>query len=129
MKRQLFIFFLAIVLIFARASWAQDVTKDSMLSTAPTASSNESPRVVTAVYGISSDDYMPTIESRRNQYKPKIRRSKSRPAFELPDAFYFIGGPIFVLLFLSVLVVFINDFEEKRKAEMRAIARETMDPE
>lgn len=129
MKRQLFIIFLAIVLIFARAAWAQDVMKDSMLSTAPTAPSNESPRVVTAVYGISADDYMPTTESRRNQYKPKIRRSKSRPSFNLPDAFYFIGGPIFILSFLSVLVIFINDFEEKRKAEMRAAARETMDPE
>ena len=129
MKRRLFIFSLGITLVFAEAAWAQDATMDSMLSTAPTASSNESARVVTAVYGISADDYMPTTESRRNQYKPKVRRSKSRPSFNLPDAFYFIGGPIFILLFLSVLVIFINDFEEKRKAEMRAIARETMDPE
>ena len=107
---------------------AQNAENGAMLSTAPTETTTEEPRV-TAVYGISADDYLPTAESARNQLRPKIRRSASRPAFDLPDAFYFIGGPIFILLFLSILIIFLNGFEERRRAEMRAAARETMDPE
>ena len=55
--------------------------------------------------------------------------SSSHPAFDLPDAFYFIGGPIFLLLLLRVLVIFLNGFEEMRKDEQRAAASEKVNPE
>jgi hypothetical protein len=74
---------------------------------------------VTAVYGISADDYLPAIELAKKSLRPSVRRSSSRPSFDLPDAFYFIGGPIFLLLFLRVLVIFLNGFEEKRREEQR----------
>jgi hypothetical protein len=93
--------------------------------TAQTASGSK----VTAVYGISADDYLPTVESAKKRLRPQVRSHASRPAFDLPDAFYFIGGPIFLLLFLRVLVIFLNGFEEKRKEEQRAIASETPEPE
>ena len=129
MKKSSFIFFIAVVaLMLPRMASPRDVESRAMLSMDPTASTNETPRVI-AVYGVSADDYLPTAETARNQLRPKVRRSTSRPAFDLPDAFYFIGGPIFILLFLRVLVIFINGFEEKRRDEMRAAARESMDIE
>ena len=78
----------------------------------------ETPKV-TAVYGISADDYLPSVEALRQQTRPDVRPALSRPSFDLPDAFYFIGGPIFILLFLRVLVIFLNEFEEKRREEQR----------
>ena len=84
---------------------------------------------VTAVYGISADDYLPTTESARKHLRPKVRSRKSRPSLDLPDAFYFIGGPIFLFLFLRVLVIFLNGFEEKRKEELRTVSREVWDAE
>jgi hypothetical protein len=129
MKKAVFMFSIVVVaLMLPRVASTQDVASNAMLSTAPTGSVTEEPRV-TAVYGISADDYLPTVESAKSQLRPKVRRSSSRPSFDLPDAFYFIGGPIFILLFLSILVVFLNGFEEKRKEEMRTAARETMDIE
>jgi hypothetical protein len=74
---------------------------------------------VTSVYGISSDDYLPSVETARKTLRPQVRRSGSRPSFDLPDAFYFIGGPIFLILFLRVLIIFLNGFEEKRIEEQR----------
>ncbi len=77
---------------------------------------------VTRVYGASSVNLLPArdIETARRHLRPNIRAPRSRPAFDLPDAFYFIGGPIFLLLFLRVLVIFLNGFEEKRREEQRA---------
>jgi len=91
----------------------------------------ESPKVdapedtrVTAVYGLGAEDYLPMKESARRQLRPHLRESGSRVAFDLPDAFYFIGGPVFLLIFLRVLVIFLNGFEEARKEEMRLAASE-----
>lgn len=84
---------------------------------------------VTSVYGISADDYLPSVESSRKRLRPQMRGAASHPAFDLPDAFYFIGGPIFLILFLRVLVIFLNGFEEKRKEELRAVAKEIVEPE
>jgi hypothetical protein len=77
---------------------------------------------VTAVYGISAEDYLPSVEMAKKTLRPNVRRTASKPTFDLPDAFYFIGGPIFLLLFLRVLVIFLNGFEEKRKEEQRLAA-------
>lgn len=84
---------------------------------------------VTSVYGISTEDYLPSMEEARKRLRPQMRDAASHPEFDLPDAFYFIGGPIFLLLFLRVLVIFLNGFEEKRKEELRAVAKEIVEPE
>ena len=109
-------------------SIAQDEVGSAMLSMEATATTKQEPKV-TAVYGLSADDYLPTTESARKHLRPKVHSRKSRPSFDLPDAFYFIGGPIFLFLFLRVLVIFINGFEEKRKEELRTVAREVWDAE
>lgn len=94
-----------------------------MLSTEP-AVEEKKESTVTAVYGVTADDYLPSIEVARKHLRPNVRKSGSHPGFDLPDAFYFIGGPIFLLILLRVLVIFLTGFEEKRKEEQRAAASE-----
>jgi len=98
-----------------------------MLSTdpEPVAASQQ----VTAVYGVTADDYLPVKEIARKHLRPNVRGAASRPSFDLPDAFYFIGGPIFLLILLRVLVIFLNGFEEKRKEEQRQAASQSTNPE
>ena len=81
---------------------------------------------VTAVYGVTADDYLTPQEqpSYEELKKARKRRGSSRPIFDLPDVFYFIGGPIFLLILLRVLVIFIAGFEEKRKDEENHVASE-----
>lgn len=105
---------------------AQESGNQGMLSVEPTQKPDEGPKV-TAVYGVSADDYLPRTDAARKQLRPKVRSQKSRPQFHLPDTFYFIGGPIFLFLFLRILVIFLNGFEEKRKEELRTVAREVWD--
>jgi hypothetical protein len=91
------------------------------LSTKPSSAPISAPKV-TSVYGISADDYLPSIETVKKSLRPNVRRAVSKPSFDLPDAFYFIGGPIFLLLFLRVMVIFLNGFEENRREEQRLAA-------
>ena len=116
------------VLLISQVSSAEDETSAAMLSMETTAPAQQESKV-TAVYGLSADDYLPTTETARKHLRPKVRSRKSRPSLDLPDAFYFIGGPIFIFLFLRVLVIFLNGFEEKRKEELRAVARDVWDAE
>lgn len=85
-------------------------------------------KAVTAVYGVTADDYLQ--DQSEDVYKyPKTRRAASRPSFHLPDAFYFIGAPIFLLILLRVVVIFLNNFEEKRKEEENQAASEHFNPD
>lgn len=81
---------------------------------------------VTAVYGVTADDYLPEKEhaAYSDLKKPKKYRGTTRPIFDLPDVFYFVGGPIFLLILLRVLVIFIAGFEEKKKDEENHVASE-----
>jgi hypothetical protein len=93
--------------------------RTALLDVTPTESESKKAVRVTAVYGVGVDDYLPVKEVARQHLRPKLRRNASRPSFNLPDAFFFIGAPVFILIFLRVLVIFLNGFEEKRKEEMR----------
>ncbi|MDH3981990.1 MAG: hypothetical protein OES84_03720 [Kiritimatiellaceae bacterium] len=82
---------------------------------------------VTAVYGVTADDYLPSAESSAYSHlRPRVRRARSHPKFDLPDAFFFIGGPIFLLIFLRVLALFISEFEATSKDEKQKAASEMM---
>lgn len=90
----------------------------------------EPKKQVTAVYGVTADDYLPTeVHSPADFLNPQTRRATSHPGFDLPDAFYFIAGPVFLLILLRVLVIFLNGFEEKRKEEENEAASEHFNPE
>ena len=114
--------------VFAGAISAQGQS-DSNSAAAESAEQGGERRSVTAVYGVTADDYLPESPSADDYLRPKVRRAASRPSFDLPDAFYFIGGPIFVLIFLRVLVIFLNGFEEKRKEEENQVASEHFNPD
>ncbi len=116
------------MLLMPHVSIAQDAAGAAMLSMETSAPAQQEPKV-TAVYGLSADDYLPATETARKHLRPKVRSRKSRPSLDLPDAFYFIGGPIFLFLFLRVLVIFLNGFEEKRKEELRTVARDVWEAE
>lgn len=116
------------LLIFSGAVNAQE---ELSVATVSTESSQRSRAAgVTAVYGVTADDYLPQTQHTAREYlRPHLRKSSSRPQFDLPDPFYFIGGPIFLLILLRVLVIFINGFEEKRKEEENQVASEHFNPE
>ena len=116
-KRFHFIVYISVIL--CGTTVAQVSNNIAMLSVEEPANAESETPKVTSVYGISADDYLPSVETLRKQVRPNVRAPASRPTFDLPDAFYFIGGPIFVLLFLRVLVIFLNGFEEKRREEQR----------
>jgi len=101
-------------------------TIDPMLDSTPNKAQQENATKVTAVYGVGSDDYLPMKEEARRHLRPNVRESRSHPSFDLPDAFYFIGGPVFLLLLLRVLWMFLNEFDETRRAEQNLAASERL---
>lgn len=126
------------LLVFPLCGYGQDSGIAPMLDATPTSPQtamldatptqpkvNEGARV-TAVYGVGIEDYLPRKELARQQLRPNVRRNVSHPAFDLPDAFFFIGAPVFILIFLRVLVIFLNGFEEKRQEELRLSAGKFM---
>jgi hypothetical protein len=121
--------FILVLVVFAMAQsrgFAQLTnTADAVSGLLETNAKPMQPKV-TAVYGVTADDYLPVQDVARQYLRPNVRGAASHPAFDLPDAFYFIGGPIFLLLLLRVLVIFLNGFEEKRKEEERQAASEQM---
>ena len=128
------VLFLWIWLVFPLIGYGQDSgivpmlnanttqPQTAMLDATPTQPKVKQGARVTAVYGVGVDDYLPLKEVARQHLRPNVRRSVSHPAFDLPDAFFFIGAPIFILIFLRVLVIFLNGFEEKRQEELRISA-------
>lgn len=112
--------------VLAGGAFAEGVPEESQAQ--PVA--EEQAKKVTAVYGVTADDYLPASEHTPRVYiPPKIRKSTAPPVFDLPDAFYFIGGLIFLLILLSMLVNFINSFEEDRKSGKDKVANEHFNPE
>lgn len=75
------------------------------------------------MYGIETDDYLPSQEKdisstiRMNSYKSK------RNNFNLPEAFYYIGAPVFLLILLRVIAIFIKIFEDERKDHLKDKAK------
>ena len=117
------------VLCGAELALAQETNQMTLLSMEPVEGAKTEQPKVTSVYGVSTDDYLPSIDALKKQARPNVRSTASHPAFDLPSAFYFIGGPIFILLFLRVLVIFLNEFEEKRREEQRQAVLDVSDPE
>lgn len=127
MRKGVFIVVFLLLAFLPPGGVAQETNVEPMLSTQP--EEGQAGSRVTSVYGVTVDDYLPGKEVARQHLRPNMRRNASHPAFDLPDAFYFIGGPIFLLLLLRVLVIFLNGFEEKRMEEQRSAASENINPE
>lgn len=118
-----------VVLCGALTALSQEPSQEISLRVESPSSEAPSEPKVTTVYGISAEDYLPTTAELKRLARPAVRSSRSRPMFDLPDAFYFIGGPIFALLFIRVLIIFLNEFEEKRREELRKARLDVPNPE
>lgn len=130
MKRAVQIILCLLIPVLPGNVLAQEGETGDSLSVTALQEQQEQTKKVTAVYGVTADDYLPTPEYSADEYlRPKTRRAASRPSFDLPDAFYFIAGPVFLLILLRVLVIFLNGFEEKRKEEENEVASEHFNPE
>ena len=49
----------------------------------------------------------------------KTNNHKQRVSFNLPDAFYFIGAPIFLFILLRLVATFIQLFEDERNKDLK----------
>lgn len=81
-----------------------------------------------AVYGLDSVDYLTSLETVQTTQKSGKKYTRHRVSFQLPDSFYFIGAPIFLIIFLRIIAMFINLFEEERKEEIKEEALKIMEP-
>ena len=81
-----------------------------------------------AVYGLDSADYLTSIETVKTTQQLKKKYSRRRAFFQLPDSFYFIGAPVFLIILLRIIAIFIRLFEEKRKDEIKEEAVKIMEP-
>jgi hypothetical protein len=128
MNRVVQIIVCLLISVMSGSVLAQSAVRENESSTAET--EQQQKKQVTAVYGVTADDYLPTQQySAREYLRPNTRRAVSRPAFDLPDAFYFVGGPIFLLILLRVIATILTGFEEKRKDEENQVASEHFNPE
>lgn len=83
-----------------------------------------------AVYGLETADYLDD-EMAQQVKTPLVKKKyqRSRVGFNFPKSFYYVGAPIFFLLFLRVMVLFIRLFEEERKEELKQSRLKVLEPE
>ena len=81
-----------------------------------------------AVYGLDSADYLKSLEMVQSTKMSKKKYTRHRAAFQLPDSFYFIGAPIFLIILLRIIAIFIRLFEDERKEEIKEEAIKIMEP-
>lgn len=82
-----------------------------------------------AVYGLESADYLADGVVQQVK-KPLVKKyERSRVGFNFPNSFYYVGAPIFLLLFLRVMVLFIRLFEDERKEELKRSRLKALEPE
>lgn len=100
------IFFAVYLAVLAPAVAAEQEAVDNPVST-------------TAVYGIR-EDAAARADQIKKQLRPEIRRKQSRVAFNLPDSFFYMAVPVFLLVFIRIYVSLLDDIEQLRIDELRA---------
>ena len=81
-----------------------------------------------AVYGLDSADYLASLEMVQITKQSKKKYNRRQKFFQLPDSFYFIGAPVFLIILLRIIAIFIRLFEEERKEEIKEEAIKIMEP-
>ena len=68
----------------------------------------------------SNPNFLPSGDKiQKTEILSKINNHKQRVSFNLPDAFYFIGAPIFLFILLRLVATFIQLFEDERNKELK----------
>ena len=81
-----------------------------------------------AVYGLDSADYLTSLNTVQTTQQSKKKYTRQRALFRLPDSFYFIGAPVFLIILLRIIAIFIRLFEEERKEEIKEETIKIMEP-
>ena len=71
------------------------------------------------VYGIDSSEYLKSIDTVKSSHLSEKKYLRHKVGFNLPDSFYFFGAPIFLLVLLRIMAMFIKNFEDERKEELK----------
>ena len=74
---------------------------------------------VVSVYGIEADDYLTHSKKVETVTFKAKKYPRQRVGWNVPDIFYYVGGPIFFLLLIRVIAHFITSLEEERKEELK----------
>ncbi len=113
MKGRLREFFTAVAFILAPSVCGQDKQAGEPDTPAPPDGSS-----AVQVYGVTSEG-LPVNRQVPTGLRSMKRYAHHQTSLDLPDAFYFIGTPIFMVLLLRVLAIFINLYEEERRRESK----------
>ena len=102
------------------------LSSQGSLATNMTSISSSSETV--AVYGLQSADYLKSLETVHSTKEFKKKYARRRALFQLPDSFYFIGAPVFLIILLRIIAIFIRLFEDERTEEIKEESKKIMEP-
>ena len=105
-----YIFFVTLLFIASLSSFGD--IKENLSSNTTKKKSN-----IMQVYSPRNNILPNTKKLKKSQIK-KSRTIHDNIRFDLPDLFYFIGVPIFLIILLRTVAIFIKLFEEERKREI-----------
>ena len=116
---RLYIFFVTLLFIASLSSFGD--IKENLSSNTTKKKSN-----IMQVYSPRNNILPNTKKLKKSQIK-KSRTIHDNIRFDLPDLFYFIGVPIFLIILLRTVAIFIKLFEEERKREIRDLPLDEKD--
>ena len=116
-----------LVFIFI-TSWLMLTCLSSQGSLATNMTSVSPSSETVAIYGLESADSLTSLEPVQSTKESTKKYARRRALFQLPDSFYFIGAPIFLIILLRIIAIFIRLFEDERKEEIKEEAKKIMEP-
>ena len=65
-------------------------------------------------------NYLPSNDKlKKTTIVSNVEKQSQKVSFNLPDAFYFIGAPIFLFILLRLVATFIGLFEDERRKDLK----------
>ena len=65
-------------------------------------------------------NYLPNNDKlKKTTIVSNVEKQSQKVSFNLPDAFYFIGAPIFLFILLRLVATFIGLFEDERRKDLK----------
>jgi len=65
-------------------------------------------------------NYLPSNDKlKKTTIVSNVEKQGQKVSFNLPDAFYFIGAPIFLFILLRLVATFIGLFEDERRKDLK----------
>ena len=65
-------------------------------------------------------NYLPNNDKlKKTTIVSNVEKQSQKVSFNLPDAFYFIGAPIFLFILLRLVATFIGLYEDERRKDLK----------